>query len=1099
MPADYKRVQQRLQDFDFTGLFTQELMWNYYQTRDLLIFVDGLTYTLKPVAQRGMAVFECVPPIDAEFPKYATRRKIDAQVVRTAREHIIIFHDNAKTVQVWQWVKREAGKPSECREQLFYRGQSGDALTQKILGIAFGLEDEADVTGTVAKVGAAFDVEKLTKKFYDLFKKEHDTFLKFVNGIPDEHLEKWYVSVMLNRLMFIYFIQKKGFLAGDEKYLTNKLAESKRRGKDRFYRDFLCPLFFDGFAKRSEQRSTGVNRLLGNVPYLNGGLFLKHQIEEAHGKTIDVPDKAFDRIFEFFEQYDWHLDDRPTRTGREINPDVLGYVFEKYINQKEMGAYYTKEDITEYIGKNTIIPALFDMARKSCRIAFEGDQSVWRHLREHPVQYMHAAMLRGVIDENGKEITLPYNIAVGLADISKRTDWNKPAEPQYALPTETWREHVARRNRCTEICQRLAAGEISAINDLITYNLDIRRFAEAVIANSEGPELLRAFYKAIRSISVLDPACGSGAFLFAALNILERLYDTCLVRMQAFVDDLDRSGEKHSPEKFEDFRETLEEMNDKSRHPSPRYFILKSIILNNLYGVDIMEEATEICKLRLFLKLVAQVNPGEKIEPLPDIDFNVRAGNSLVGFTTEAELRRVLGGRLDFDNAVHSIKERAEQAELAFARFREMQVKYAPNAEGLLSAKADVQERLSALRDELDAHLSGDFGIGGNDKRKFTDWRKSHQPFHWLVEFYRILANGGFDAVIGNPPYIVYPSGKVQYRVLGSHFDTIDAKNLYAYFFEQSLRLVKKTANVGLIVQLTALSSERTEPLQTLLHDRGIFYGIPFPRRPQSVFADVEMPVVILISTAAPTEPRYITTGVNRFYSEERDHVTETLRLVPHGIRQNRHRVAKLGSTLEVDLFKKVAAEPLSLGTLTCSDSKWSIYYQEACRYWVKAIAGTPFFKRNGKHIEPPHGRTIPFVGRAAADFATCLLNSSLFYWLYSAMCDCEHINDSFVRQLPIPNDWGQADWCNLAAELMRSLKENATRKVITTSQGHQIEYDEMNAVHSKGVIDEIDVALAELLRLTPAELEFIKNYSLKYRIGSEQPEQADAETATAN
>lgn len=232
MPADYKRVQQRLQDFDFTGLFTQELMWNYYQTRDLLIFVDGLTYTLKPVAQRGMAVFECVPPIDAEFPKYATRRKIDAQVVRTAREHIIIFHDNAKTVQVWQWVKREAGKPSECREQLFYRGQSGDALTQKILGIAFGLEDEADVTGTVAKVGAAFDVEKLTKKFYDLFKKEHDTFLKFVNGIPDEHLEKWYVSVMLNRLMFIYFIQKKGFLAGDEKYLTNKLAESKRRGKD---------------------------------------------------------------------------------------------------------------------------------------------------------------------------------------------------------------------------------------------------------------------------------------------------------------------------------------------------------------------------------------------------------------------------------------------------------------------------------------------------------------------------------------------------------------------------------------------------------------------------------------------------------------------------------------------------------------------------------------------------------------------------------------------------------------------------------------------------------------------------------------------------
>jgi hypothetical protein len=59
----------------------------------------------------------------------------------------------------------------------------------------------------------------------------------------------------------------------------------------------------------------------------------------------------------------------------------------------------------------------------------------------------------------------------------------------------------------------------------------------------------------------------------------------------------------------------------------------------------------------------------------------------------------------------------------------------------------------------------------------------------------------------------VYPSTKVKYCVLGSHFDTINAKNLYAYFFEQSLRLAKRTANVGLIVQLTALSSERSEIL----------------------------------------------------------------------------------------------------------------------------------------------------------------------------------------------------------------------------------------------------------------------------------------------
>jgi hypothetical protein len=1092
MLASHQDIQRKLEAFDFKGLFTQELMWNHYVTRDLAVPIDGVTYTLKPIAQRGMAVFECVPPTDSQFPKYTTRRRIDTQVSKTAREHIIIFHDAARTVQVWQWVKKEAGKPSACREQLFYKGQSGDALVQKIQAIAFGLEDEANVAETVAKVGAAFDVEKVTKKFYELFKQEHDSLLKFTKGIPDEKLQRWYVSVMLNRLMFIYFIQKKGFLGDDVHYLTSKLGESKHRGRDRFYQDFLCPLFFEGFAKRKDQRSAELNRLLGQVPYLNGGLFLKHRIEELHGKHIEVPDKAFERIFSFFEKYDWHLDDRPAKKGNEINPDVLGYVFEKYINQREMGAYYTKSDITEYISQNTIIPALFNIVQTSCRIAFEGQQSVWLLLQADSDRYIYPAMLWGL------EQKLPDRIAAGCNAVKKLGEWNRPADPIYALPTETWREVFVRRNRCEELRNKLTTGEMRSMNDLVASNLDVRRFAEEVIANCEGPELLRAFYKAIRNISVLDPTCGSGAFLFAALNILERLYDACLVRMQAFVDDLDRSGDKQRPEKYKDFRLTLKEMNDKARHPSPRYFILKSIILNNLYGVDIMEEATEICKLRLFLKLVAQVDAHEQIEPLPDIDFNIRAGNTLVGFTTENELKEVLVSALDFDDKMTDIKERAEQSELAYERFRELQVEGGEETKDFVRAKAEVQKRLSDLRNELDFHLSGEYGIRVHDKAGFRRWQESHQPFHWFVEFYRILADGGFDAVIGNPPYVLYPNRNVSYGVLDSRFDTITARNLYAYVFEQSLKLAKSTANVGLIVQLTAVSSERMEPLQALLQQRGTLYAVPFPRRPQSVFTDVEMPVVILISTPLAAGSRFVTTNVNRFYSQERSTVTERLRLVQHEVWKNRHRIAKFGSKLEVDLYHRIAAHPNVLGMLACSDSKWSMYYQEACRYWVKAIHGSPFFKRNGQRIEPPHGRKIHFITQAAASFATCLLNSSLFYWLYSAMCDCEHINDSFVREFPVPSKWDHVDWCGLSVELMESLTRHAKRKVISTKQGHKIEYDEINAVHSKSVIDELDIALAQVFGLSSEELEFIINYDLKYRVGSEAEEEPDEVLADA-
>src|SRR5438094_1130771 len=109
--------------------------------------------------------------------------------------------------------------------------------------------------------------------------------------------------------------------------------------------------------------------------------------------------------------------------------------------------------------------------------------------------------------------------------------------------------------------------------------------------------------------------------------------------MQAFVDDLDRSPLPHRPEKFSDFRDTLARV---EQHPNRDYFILKSIIIGNLYGVDIMEEAVEICKLRLFLKLAAQVERAEHIEPLPDIDFNIRAGNTLVGFASYDEVREAV-------------------------------------------------------------------------------------------------------------------------------------------------------------------------------------------------------------------------------------------------------------------------------------------------------------------------------------------------------------------------------------------------------------------------------------------------------------------------
>ncbi len=1095
MPASYANIQRRLKAFDFKGLFTQELMWNNYAARDLSILVDGTTYVLTPVAeQRGMAVYEGAPPAGISLPNYETRRKIDTQVAKSAREHIVIFYDSERTTQIWQWVKREAGKPSACREQIFYSNQTGDALIQKIEGIAFSLEevDGLSIVEVAGRVGAVFDVEKVTKKFYELFEKEHDTFQKFVRGIPDEELQAWYVSVMLNRLMFIYFIQKKGFLNRDPNYLQTKLKESKRRGKDKFYGEVLCPLFFEGFAKQERSRETA--QLLGDVPFLNGGLFLKHQIEELYGSAIEIPDSAFEKIFRFFEAYDWHLDDRPARKGNEVNPDVLGYVFEKYINQKEMGAYYTKEDITEYIAKNTILPVIFDNARNACKAAFEGEQSVWSLLQTDPDRYIHSAVLHGI------EKQIPSEIAAGISDVGQRGSWNTPAPPEYALPVETWREVVGRRTRCEQIRKKLATGEIQSVDDLITCNLDIRRFAEEVIANCERPELLRAFRNAIWNLSVLDPTCGSGAFLFAALTILESLYDTCMVRMQAFVDDLQRSDSKYRPEKFSDFRKILDEMNDKVRHPSPRYFILKSVILNNLYGVDIMEEATEICKLRIFLKLVAQVNAGERIEPLPDIDFNIRAGNSLVGFIDDDDLHRVFGSKFDFDEALSRIDKEALEAERAFGRFREMQVTHGMDASGFAKAKAILNARLGSLRGELDAYLAGSYGIGRADKEKIESWHNSHKPFHWFAEFYGIIANGGFDAIIGNPPYVEYSKVKDAYSVV--NLATESTKNLYAFTLERSISLLRTDGRIGLIIPVSFAASGAFEPLRQLVR-RNIprLWLSHFANRPGQLFSGAQNRLTIFIGKKSSTaaDACVLTTKYHRWDARngERDYLFDDIEYLSLlGLRrQFENLFAKVGSPHALSVLNKIDSAHKLAEHLARHDKAHPVYWVRVPGYFCQFLLEPPLARpeRGGQPRIRGEVKMISARSSAERHAMHAILNSSTYYLFYCAYTDARHINPSDVYDFPLDvaaiGPEVLAELGALSSSLHIEMQRNTKR---WRKSGLLI--DSVDSRPCKEVLDRVDILLAKHYGFSDEELDFVLNQDFKFRMGGDDRGAAENE-----
>lgn len=889
MPLDIARVRQCLQNFDFRTLFIQELGWDKH-TASLTVVVDGTTYSLQPIAEkRGFQVFLCPSPDGGTFPDHPTRSKIERQVAKSAHEHIIIYTDAAKTAQKWQWVRRELGRPLVRREYDFLKGQTGELLAQKLQYLAVELDEEErlSLVDVTRKAKQAFDLDRVTKRFYDRFKTEHATFLKFIEGIKATGDAEWYASVMLNRLMFVYFIQKKGFLAGDPDYLRNRLKLVRQRyGKDKFhsfYRYFLLRLFHEGLGQPPAQRKKDLEALLGDVPYLNGGLFDVHELEKQYKDEIHIPDDAFERLFDFFDAYQWHLDERPLRADNEINPDVLGYIFEKYVNQKQMGAYYTKEDITGYIARNTIIPFLFNAAEKNCAIAFNPDSALWRLLRDDPDRYIYPAVKHGVIRTDGSvlpESELPDFVQTGMHDpkarmFDKRYNLQQaPAGDPIRLVTETWREYVYRRNRCLEIREKLRRGEVHDINDLITLNLDICQFAEDVIDNCEGPELLRAFWHAITNMSVLDPTCGSGAFLFAALNILEPLYEACLERMQAFLGDLQRSGDKHHPEKFSDFRKILD---DVARHPNRRYFILKSIIISNLYGVDIMEEAVEICKLRLFLKLVAQVENTKQIEPLPDIDFNIRAGNTLVGFASLDEVKKTLQGNLGFGKKeVDRIIEEAEVVDRAFTKFRQMQTEHGMNAQEFTAAKAELRRRLDRLRDELDRYLAGEYGIDADrSEKEYLAWKSSHQPFHWFAEFYGIMRNGGFNAIIGNPPYVEYPKVQDSYTARG--FAVERCGNLYALVIERGLLLISPTGRTGMIVPHSAFCTDRMQPLMHLFESLMTTWVSTYDIRPAKLFVGVDQRLAIFLA-CPKSKSCLFSTRYHRWQEVSRSHMFENIR-----------------------------------------------------------------------------------------------------------------------------------------------------------------------------------------------------------------------------
>jgi hypothetical protein len=1088
MALDKKQFSNYIKKFNFRELFN-DMGWNNDKTTQPIV-VDNDTYTLQAVAEKsGFKILLCNLLSNGLIPDYNTRKKIETKVTKLFQEHIIIFFDANKTEQIWQRVERQSGKPTKVIETRWQINQDPELLFQRAAGIIFELDEEEHITiiDVTKRIADNFhqNNEKVTKQFYDKFKKEHGAFLQFIKGISDKTNQEWYASLMLNRLMFCYFIQKKGFLDNNKNYLRDKLnactlrqAQGKKGAKFySFYRDFLLVLFHKGLNEPTQSQDTHIE--IGKIPYLNGGLFDEHELEKTNA-SIDIDDKAFERLFDFFDQYEWHLDTRHTASGKDINPDVIGYIFEKYINDRaNMGAYYTKEDITDYISKNCILPYLFDETKRHYPKVFNPDAELWQIVKQSGDLYIYDAVKKGISEP------LPKEIEQGITDVSKRSEWNKPAIINYALPTEIWREVVDRRNRYTEVKSKIDKGDIQHINDFITYNLNIRQFAQDVVEYTNDPELIKHFYKALNSVTIIDPTCGSGAFLFAAMNILEPLYESCLQRMENFVAEAPKG-------KYKFFEETLAKVKS-PEHPNLQYFIYKSIILRNLYGVDIMKEAVEIAKLRLFLKLVATVEadyrkPNLGLEPLPDIDFNIRAGNTLVGFAIEAELQKGLTYTIDGVLAKHAIEEKCEIVANAFKRYKEIQLTYGDDFKEFKKAKAELNNRLKELNHELNQLLHKQAsGL------KYEKWLETHLPFHWFAEFYEIVQeNGGFDVIIGNPPYVVYTAEKSPYKL--KDYSTLSCANLYAYCAERSFNIMNSEGRFGMIIPNSSISADKLSPLQKIFIKDKTTWISNYSWRPSKLFEGANMLLAIVLSVKG-NEKSIRASVYYKWYNDFREVLFETISYNDVTKILQTGTIPKIPSKQYfsiVEKLKKKSGNKRVIDFFRSQATKHKFYYFRAVLYWVKILEDEPVFREDGVQTTTGEMKPVYVDSEDLKYTLISVISSSLFFVHYITWSSCQVINS---RDFELPFDFNslssdlKIELVKLGKRLQKDVQDNSVVQVRNYSargRSFTMEKQYFYIKKSKAIIDEIDTVLAKHYDFTSQELDFIINYDIKNRLGKE-------------
>lgn len=346
----------------------------------------------------------------------------------------------------------------------------------------------------------------------------------------------------------------------------------------------------------------------------------------------------------------------------------------------------------------------------------------------------------------------------------------------------------------------------------------------------------------------------------------------------------------------------------------------------------------------------------------------------------------------------------------------------------------------------------------------------------WRRAFPEVLAAGGFDVILGNPPYV--GARAVSYRAEG--FATAGCPNVYAWVVERSFELLHARGHLGMVLPVSAVSGPEYRPLaeQYLRHDCWIS---TYSNRPAKLFPQVEQRLALLITAPARGgRPGVRTSPYQHWYQGERPDLFRRLLYTPTVLHQG--LPVKLGDPLAASAFGKLVGAGDTLKDLV-RDGDCGVWLHDGPTYWVRAL---PFQPNAGSAPgRSSHYRRIPAAGQEEAEVLAALLSSSTFYFWFKAVSNCRDLGRQEWESFPVGKIEPETrkELAQLARQLGVRLKETARKRQRKYPSG-TIVYEEYYPSRACEILDKIDAVLARHYGFTEAELDYVRKLDRKYRLG---------------